>query len=122
MTYLLAYFHKGCPELPVPVRFDDPEDVTDQLLLPGKQPEPLASPFPFGMTKVLNELHSPVSLADEIFCLREEKEKADSSARSQEDLQKRITELQDFLKDQQTDITEFDERMVRKLIRQIIIY
>ena len=46
----------------------------------------------------------------------------DASNRSQEDQQNRITELQDFLKDQQTDITEFDERMVRKLIWQIIIY
>ena len=62
------------------------------------------------------------AIADEIFRLREEKEKADASARIQKDLQKRITELQDFLKDQQTDIAEFDERMVRKLIRQIIIY
>ena len=62
------------------------------------------------------------AIANEIFRLREEKEKADASARIQKDLQKRITELQDFLKDQQTDIAEFDERMVRKLIRQIIIY
>lgn len=62
------------------------------------------------------------AIADEIFRLREEKEKADASARSQEDLLKRITELQDFLKGQQTDITGFDERMVRKLIRQITIY
>lgn len=62
------------------------------------------------------------AIADEIFRLREEKEKADASARSQKDLQKRITELQDFLKDQKTDIAEFDERMVRKLIRQITIY
>ena len=62
------------------------------------------------------------AIADEIFRLREEKEKADASARSPKDLQKRITELQDFLKDQQTDITKFDERMVRKLIRQITIY
>jgi hypothetical protein len=62
------------------------------------------------------------AIADEIFRLREEKEKADASARSQEDLKKRITELQVFLKDQQTAIAEFDERMVRKLIRQIIIY
>lgn len=50
------------------------------------------------------------------------KEKGDASNRSQEDQQNRITELKDFLKDQQTDITEFDERMVRKLIWQIIIY
>ncbi|MCI2197939.1 MAG: recombinase family protein, partial [Eubacterium sp.] len=62
------------------------------------------------------------AIADEIFRLREEKEKADASARSKEDLQNRITELQVFLKDQQTAIAEFDERMVRKLIRQIIIY
>jgi site-specific DNA recombinase len=62
------------------------------------------------------------AIADEIFRLREEKERADFTARSQEDLQNRITELQDFLKSQQTDIAEFDERMVRKLIRQITIY
>jgi site-specific DNA recombinase len=62
------------------------------------------------------------AIADEIFRLRGKKEKADASARSQEDLQNRITELKDFLKDQKTDITEFDEHMVRKLIRQITIY
>lgn len=54
------------------------------------------------------------AIANEIFRLREKKEKADTSTRSQENLQKRITELQDFLKDQQTDITKFDERMVRE--------
>jgi predicted transcriptional regulator len=45
------------------------------------------------------------AIADEIFRLREEKEKADASARSQEDLQNRITELQDFLKDQHNAVT-----------------
>lgn len=40
------------------------------------------------------------AIADEIFRLQEEKEKDDASTRSQEDLQNRITELQDFLKDQ----------------------
>lgn len=67
-----------------------------------------------------SEAASYDAIADEIFRLREEK--ADASARSQKDLQNRITELQVFLKDQQTDIAEFDERMVRKLIRQITIY
>ena len=74
------------------------------------------------LIKKANSKEDYDAIADEIFRLREEKERADSTARSQEDLQNRITELQDFLKDQQTDITEFDERMVRKLIRQITIY
>ena len=34
----------------------------------------------------------------------------------------RIKELQDFIGSQQSEITEFDESLVRKLIQQIIIY
>ena len=62
------------------------------------------------------------AIADEIFRLRDQKEKSEVDSYHREEAMNRIKELQDFLKDQQTDIAEFDERMVRKLIRQIIIY
>ena len=34
----------------------------------------------------------------------------------------RIKELQDFIGSQQSEITEFDESLVRKLIQQISVY
>ena len=37
-------------------------------------------------------------------------------------IQARLDELQDFIRKQQTDITEFDESLVRKLIQQITVY
>lgn len=57
-----------------------------------------------------------------IFRLREQKSQAEADARSCEERQKRIAELQDFIGSQQTEITEFDESLVRKLIGQITIY
>jgi site-specific DNA recombinase len=35
---------------------------------------------------------------------------------------KRVKELQDFIAAQSTRITEFDEELVRRLIKQIIVY
>ena len=35
---------------------------------------------------------------------------------------KRITELQDFIKDQTTDLKEFDETLVVRWLKQITIY
>ena len=37
-------------------------------------------------------------------------------------IQARLDELQDFIRKQQTDITEFDDSLVRKLIQQITVY
>lgn len=34
---------------------------------------------------------------------------------------KRITDLQDFIKDQTYDLTEFDETLVKRRLKQIII-
>ena len=34
----------------------------------------------------------------------------------------RIKELQDFIGSQQSEITEFDESLIRKLIQQITVY
>ena len=62
------------------------------------------------------------AIADEIFRLREQKSQAEADTRSREETKKRITELQKFIEKQQTNITEFDESLVRKLIKQITVY
>ena len=62
------------------------------------------------------------AIADEIFRLREQKSQAEADTRSREETQKRIAELQDFIGSQQSEITEFDESLVRKLIQQITVY
>ena len=62
------------------------------------------------------------AIADEIFTLREQKSQAKADTRSREETRKRIDELQDFIREQKTDITEFDKSLVRKLIGQITIY
>ena len=59
------------------------------------------------------------AIADEIFTLCEQKSQAAADTRSREKTQKRIAELQDFIESQQSEITEFDESLIRKLIQQI---
>ena len=41
---------------------------------------------------------------------------------SPDGIQARLDELQDFIGSQQSEITEFDESLVRKLIQQITVY
>lgn len=62
------------------------------------------------------------AIADEIFTLREQKSQAEADTRSREETLKRIAELQDFIGSQQSEITEFDESLVRKLIQQITVF
>ena len=61
-------------------------------------------------------------IVDEIFRLRQQKSRAEADTRSREETQKCIDELQDFIREQKTDITEFDKSIVRKPIGQITIY
>lgn len=56
------------------------------------------------------------AIANEIFRLREQKEKAKANLRGQKEGLDRIKELQDFIKKQSSNLTEFDESLVRKLI------
>ena len=62
------------------------------------------------------------AIADETFTLREQKSQAEANTSSSEETQKRITELQDFIAGQETDITEFDEALVKKLIEKITVF
>jgi len=62
------------------------------------------------------------AIADEIFRLRGQKEKSEVDSYHREEAMNRIKELQDFIDSQQSEITEFDESLVRKLIQQISVY
>ena len=62
------------------------------------------------------------AIADEIFRLREQKEQSEVDSHHREETMNRIKELQDFIAKQKTDITEFDEALVKKLIEKITVF
>ena len=61
-------------------------------------------------------------IADQIFKLREQRQQCtvDTSARDAQIA--RITELQDFIKAQTTDLTDFDETLVKRWLKQITVW
>ncbi|MEN6489301.1 MAG: recombinase family protein [Smithella sp.] len=61
-------------------------------------------------------------VADEIYRLREEKQKAQLDNVGRDELKKRITDMGDFLREQPTAITEYDEPLVRRLIEKVTVY
>ena len=61
-------------------------------------------------------------IADEIFQLREKKEKTNIDTSARDEQIGRITELQDFIKQQSTELTEFDENLARRWLKKITVY
>ena len=61
-------------------------------------------------------------LADEIDKLNEKKQQLLVDKAENEGLKKRIRELETFLKEADQELTEYDETMVRKYIREIKVY
>lgn len=62
------------------------------------------------------------SVADEIDRLRELKQKALTESAEREGLKKRIAEMREFLTSQTTEVSEYDEQLVRKLIEKVTVY
>ena len=61
-------------------------------------------------------------LADEIEILRDKKQEILMQRAETEGVKKRISELSKFLQNTDTELTEYDEQMVRKYIEQIKVY
>ena len=61
-------------------------------------------------------------IAVEIFALREKRQQASMDTVQRDEQLQRITELQDFIKDQPSDLTVFDEALVKRWLRQITIW
>jgi len=74
------------------------------------------------LIKKANNKQGYDAIADEIFRLRNQKEKSEIDSHSREEALNRIKELQDFITQQKTDIIEFDETLVNKLIEKITVF
>ena len=61
-------------------------------------------------------------ISQEIFRLREQKEKAMMDDVSRSDYFERIEELRDFIISQPSGITEFDETLVKHLLKKVTVY
>lgn len=61
-------------------------------------------------------------IADEIFQLREQKQRTAVDTVARDEQIKRITALQDFIRSQPAELTEFDDTLVRRWFKQITIF
>lgn len=88
---------------------------------------------PEGIDKRLEELQKELiekandkqnydAIADENFRLRNQKQQSLMDTETQKENLKRVKELQDFIAAQATEITEFDESLVRRLIDKITVF
>lgn len=62
------------------------------------------------------------NVGDEIYRLREEKQKAQLENLGRDELRKRIADMSAFLQEQLTALTEYDEALVRRLIEKVTVY
>ena len=74
------------------------------------------------LLKKANARQSYDDLADEIETLREQKHAVMVEGAEREGIKKRVAEMQQFLAEQETEITEYDESLVRQLIEKITVY
>lgn len=61
-------------------------------------------------------------IADEIFRLREMKQKNFTDSAVRDEQVKRINELNDFISQQDTELTEFDESLARRWLKEITVW
>lgn len=74
------------------------------------------------LLRLANSKKNYNSVADEIDRLRELKQKALTESAEREGLKKRITEMREFLNSQTTEVLEYDEQLVRRLIEKVTVY
>ena len=74
------------------------------------------------LIKKANNKQDYDAIADEILRLREQKEQSEVDSHHREETMNRIKELQSFIAKQKTDITEFDEALVKKLIKKVTVF
>lgn len=74
------------------------------------------------LLKKVNARRNYDDLADEIEALREQKHAVMVESAEREGVKKRVAEMQQFLAEQKSEITEYDESLVRQLIEKITVY
>lgn len=74
------------------------------------------------LVKKANNKEAYDEIADQIFALREKRQQASMDTVQRDEQLQRITEMQDFIKDQPSDLTVFDEALVKRWLKQIVIW
>ena len=74
------------------------------------------------LLKKANNKEAYDEIADKIFKLREQRRKCTVDTAARDAQIARINDLQDFIKDQPSDLTVFDEALVKRWLKQIIIW
>ena len=62
------------------------------------------------------------NVAEEIYRLREDKQKLQLESAGRDEQKKRIADMGAFLREQPTALTEYDEPLVRRLIEKVTVY
>ena len=73
------------------------------------------------LVKKANNKEASDEIADQIFALREKHQQASTDTVQRDEQLQRITELQDFIKDQPSELIVFDEVLVKRWLKQLII-
>lgn len=74
------------------------------------------------LLKKINAKENYDDIADEILKLRELQQKSALNSAARNELLNRITDLQEFIKNQSATITDFDEKLVKRLIEKIQVF
>lgn len=61
-------------------------------------------------------------VGNEIYRLRDEKQKALMESANRDEVKKRIADMDTFLRERPTALTEYDEPLVRRLIEKVTVY
>ena len=74
------------------------------------------------LLKKANNKEAYDEIADKIFKLREQRRKCTVGTAARDAQIARINDLQDYIKEQRTDLAEFDETLVKRWLKQIIVW
>jgi site-specific DNA recombinase len=74
------------------------------------------------LLKLANAKADYEDVANEIYRLREEKQKTLLQCANRDELLKRIDDMSNFLREQHTALTEYDEALVRRLIEKVTVF
>jgi site-specific DNA recombinase len=72
--------------------------------------------------KLANSKAEYDKVGEEIYRLREDKQKLQLESAGRDEQKKRISDMGTFLREQPTALTEYDEPLVRRLIEKVTIY
>ena len=89
---------------------------------PGMQAHTIMQELQKELLKLANSKKDYNSVADEIDRLQELKQNALVESAEREGLKQRIREMREFLEQQSTEVTEYDELLVRRLIEKVTVY